>query len=59
MKWLTQKYIRKQAKKSKRAAIKVSVEHWRQLAEATEEELVKAVEKGQVSIGPEFCGLCP
>lgn len=60
MKWLTQKYIKTQAKKSERAAIKVSWEHWEQLATATEKELRKALwgSRPKVTIGRNYCSLC-
>lgn len=58
MKWLTQKEIKTRAKKSKREAIKVSWEHWEQLATATMTELTAAIGNKQVGFDEKYCGLC-
>ncbi len=43
MDWLTQEYIAQQAKKSKRAAINVSIEHHQQIFDAKPKEYVAAI----------------
>lgn len=39
MKWLTQKQVNAAAKKSDKAALDCSIEHWQQICDATDEEL--------------------
>lgn len=58
MKWLSQKEIKERAKKSKREAIKVSWEHWEQLAICTENQLRSGIKQGRVSKYAKHCGLC-
>lgn len=58
MDWLTIDQIQKAAKKSRKAALECSREHWRQLSEATAKELRQAWLSGSVAIGSEDCSLC-
>ena len=58
MKWLTQKEIQVAAKKGRRPALECSIEHWRQLAGATEAELQKGSKSNRISIGTGRCALC-
>jgi len=58
MKWLTQKEIKARAKKSKQEAIKVSWEHWEQLATATITELIVARINRRFDLDEKYCGLC-
>lgn len=56
--WLTKEYIRQQGKKSKRAAIECSRDHWKQLWQATEKQLREAYKKNVVGIKGGYCSLC-
>lgn len=58
MKWLTAKEIRAAAEESPEAALACSVQHWEQLATATEEELREALDKDIVGLGRCDCALC-
>jgi hypothetical protein len=55
MEWLTKEYVQQEAEKNLHAALDVTIEHWTQLCEATEEEL-KAMSDDMIS--SRFCGLC-
>lgn len=58
MNWLTTDQIKKAAKKSRKAALECSREHWRQLSEATAEELRTGVSRGLVSLTDAHCAMC-
>jgi|GEM_PF-5499575 len=58
MKWLTEEEIKEAAKKSKRAAIKMSIRHWEQLHSVTLREFFEAEKKDLASIGGDYCSLC-
>ena len=58
MKWLTKKQINAAAKKSLRAAWRMSIEHWIQMCSVDEEEYDKASVHGRVSMSDVHCALC-
>ena len=55
MDWLTREYVQQQAGKNLHAALDVTIEHWTQLYEATQTELLTMQES---MISSRFCGLC-
>lgn len=63
MKWLTQKEVKEAGKKSKKAAIRCSIEHWQQIVDATWEELEKKIQLGggvasSSLVHVPYCALC-
>lgn len=56
--WLTKEYIAEQGKKSKKAAVLCSRDHWKQLWQATKKQLRKARKHNQAGVGGPFCALC-
>ena len=58
IKWITRKAVREAAKKSLRAAWRMSIEHWSQVCEAPQEEFMDALNAGKVNINACFCSLC-
>lgn len=58
MEWLTTDYIQAQAQKGRRQALECSIEHWRQLAGATYNSIKRAIDKGLVDVGSDYCALC-
>ena len=58
IKWLTQAEINKAAEKSKKAAILISIEHWKQIRSATEKQYEEAYFQKLVGDTNTYCGLC-
>jgi len=58
MKWLTIEQIKAAAEKSTEEALKCSLEHWRQLCNASKKELLMAYEEGLTGAEGEYCALC-
>ena len=54
--WITTAQVKAAAEKSDRAALAMSLRHWKQLAAAGQAELRRAEEKGLT--GSCFCALC-
>lgn len=57
IKWLQKNVIERRSETVK-GAIKVSIEHHQQIADATMLEFFTAVAKGRTSISADHCGLC-
>jgi len=58
MKWLTIEQIKAAAEKSTEEALKCSLEHWRQLCNASKKELLMAYERGLTGTDGKYCALC-
>ena len=58
MNWLTKEEIKNRALQGAVFALDVSSEHWKQLAEATEEELYDGIANSKVDIYSDSCGCC-
>ncbi len=56
IKWITQAQVKAAAEKGERAALAMSLRHWKQLAAAGEKELRWAEQEGLTGCG--FCALC-
>lgn len=57
MKWLTRSQVKKEARKSAKAALNCSIKHWEQICSATKAECKEADEQG-ILFGCFICGLC-
>ncbi len=56
--WITKAQVKAAAAKSDRAALAMSLRHWKQLAAAGKVELLKTRRANRVSEGEEYCALC-
>ncbi len=57
MKWLTQQQVKDRARGPK-SALNVSILHWKQLSDATEEELLEMFNESEYFYSSQYCGLC-
>lgn len=59
MEWLTREQVAKAAKKSRKAALECSREHWRQLSTATAKEMREyELDTNDDGFGCDYCACC-
>lgn len=58
IKWVTEEQVLAAAEKSDRAALAMSLRHWKQLAAVRMDYLIAAFHAHQVDCGPDLCALC-
>lgn len=58
MEWLTEEEIKKAAQGTLLEAAEMSLKHWRQLRDASYEEMMKAMEATDVTVYSPYCALC-
>jgi len=58
IRWITEAQVKAAAKKSDRAALAMSLRHWKQLAAAGKKQLSDALAAKLTELWPEWCSLC-